>query len=194
MIRTLSLIAAETLRQEFEEEAYYDRAYRPSVNVKNYKWFPRDIPWDELAEEFDHADTVRTWIEHAHDSGDYDQLFAAEEIARECWWSDVTDEATEVFSSNVQVYGEGRQGGHLVVHGIGSPDEWFDTTCEHVEKEGVCYEWDCEDWDIPDVSRIQEWADFRSYVEAMKDDFAHMVGWHLIVNVHDPIHDLQGVI
>ena len=194
MTHPLALIAAETLRQEFIGEMYYDRQYRPSINVKNYKWFPRDIPWDDLRHEFDNADIVKAWIEELHDHSEYDQLSAAEEIAREIWWEYVTDEAKEHFGNHVQVYGEGRSGGHLVVHGIDSPNEWIDTICQHVIDDNVCYDWDCDGFEIPDIQRIRQWAEFREYVEAEMEGFAYSVGWHLIVNVHDHIHNLEGVL
>jgi hypothetical protein len=194
MTHPLALVAAEALRQEFEGEMYYDRQWWPSINVKNHKWLPRDIPWDELRDEFDNVDVVKAWIEELYDHSEYDQLSAAEEIARESWWDDVTDEAREVFGSHVNVYGEGRQGGHLVVHGIGTPDEWIEEVCAVCGCDTECYDWDHPAMDVPDLERIRQWGEFREYVEAMKDDFAHMVGWHLCVNVHDRIHDLTGVI
>lgn len=196
MTHPLALIAAEVLRQEFDDGTYYDHGrYYPSINVKNYKWFPRDLPWDALRHEHDNVDTVKAWIEALYDDNEYDQLNAAEEIARECWWDDATDAAHEVFGSHVKVYGEGRQGGHLVVHGIGVPDEWVDVECVHtLVNDGYCYDSDCEGFDVPDFERVRQWAEFRERIEWLKDDFAYTVGWHLIVNVHDPIHDLQGVL
>jgi hypothetical protein len=195
MTHPLALIAAEALRQEFDDETYYNRGRRyPSIDVKNRKWFPRDIPWDELRHEFDNVDTVKAWIEALDDDQEYDQLNAAEEIARETWWDDVIAFAREHFGDYVQVYGEGRSGGHLVVHGIGTPDEWTDVTCEHVEAHGICTDWDCDGYDIPDIDRVRAWAEFRQQVEWEKDGFAYTVGWHLIVNVHDHIHNLEGVL
>lgn len=192
MTHPLAYIAAEALRQEFESEMYYDRSWRPSINVKNCAWFPRDLPWDDLRAEFDHADTVKAWIEALCDDSEYDQLDVAEEIARETWWDDAIEIAHDIFGAHVKVYGEGRQGGHLVVHGIGSPDEWADVTCEHVERDGICCDHDCDGYDVPDIERVRQWAEFRERIEWLKDDFGHLVGWHLIVNVHDHIHNLAG--
>jgi hypothetical protein len=196
MIHPLALVAAEALRQEFETESYYDRGRRyPSVDVKNRAWFPRDIPWDDLRSEFDNVDVVKTWIEELTDHSEYDQLYAAEECARASWWEDVSDLATEHFGSHVEVYGEGRSGGHLVVHGIGSPDDWYETTCEHVQRgDDMCWDHACDGFEIPDIDRVRQWAEFREYVEDMKGGFAYMVGWDLIVNVHNHIHNLEGAI
>lgn len=195
MTEPLALVAAEALRQEFETDAYYDHGrYYPSINVKNYKWFPRDLPWDDLRHDIDNIDTVRAWAEKLDDDQEYDQLNAAEEIARECWWDDATEAAQDIFGSHVKVYGEGRSGGHLVVHGVGHPDEWTDVTCEHVERDGICWDHDCDGYDVPDFERVRQWAEFRERIEWLKDDFAYMVGWHLAVNVHDHIHNLEGVL
>lgn len=196
MTHPLALIAAEVLRREFDDEDYYDRGrHYPSINVKNYKWFPRDIPWDELRHDIDNIDTVRAWAEKLDDDQEYDQLNAAEDIAREIWWDDATEVAYEIFGQHVKVYGEGRQGGHLVVHGIGYPDEWTDVECVHtLTGDGYCYESDCEGFDVPDFERVRQWAEFRERIEWLKDDFAYMVGWHLAVNVHDHIHNLEGLL
>jgi hypothetical protein len=195
MTHPLAYVAAEVLRQEFESEMYHDHSWRPSINVKNRKWFPRDIPWDALRHDIDNVDTVKAWIEHLYDSGEYDQLGAAEEIAREVWWEDAAGIADDIFPGAVKVYGEGRQGGHLVVHGIGSPDEWIVETCPHVERTGEpCYDWECEGFDVPDIERVRQWAEFRERIEWLMEDFAYMVGWHLAVNVHDHIHNLEGAL
>lgn len=195
MIHPLALITAEAQRQEFETDMYYDTGrYYPSINVKNHKWFPRDLPWHDLRQEIKNADTVQEWIDRLCDSGEYDQLNSAEEIAREIWWYDATDIAVDIFGSHVKVYSLGRQGGHLVVDGIGTPDEWTDVTCEHVETDGVCWDHDCAGYDAPDIERVRQWAEFREHIERLMDDFAYMVGWHLAVNIHDYIHNFEGVI
>lgn len=191
MNQVLATIGAAQALQDVE--TYYDgRRYLPTVNVKKHVWVD-EIPWDSLADEHgDDAGVVHEWAKALYDAGEYDQLSAAEEIARECWWDDATELAHDCFGSNVKVYGEGRQGGHLVVHNIGEPEEWVTTHCVECGVDADCYDWDHNKTiDLPDVERVLAWADFEQQIRSMVEDFPYQVGWHLIVNVHGWI--MEGV-
>lgn len=192
MNQVLATIGAAQALQDVE--TYRVRGtYYPTVNVKKHVWVD-SIPWGELVAEFgDEAGIVHEWATALVDAGEYGQLDAAEEIARECWWESAQEDAHNTFGNRAKVYGEGRQGGHLVVHGIGAPDEWTRevcTTCGDAD----CYDWGHDTVEIPDAERVLEWCEFEQQVRWMVDDFPYQVGWHLIANVHDPIHDLAGVI
>jgi hypothetical protein len=195
MTHPLQLILATKAWQEIE--TYYDHGrYTPTINVKQHVWL-EDIPWDELRDEFGHhtVDTVKAWAEHLDENGEYDQLDTALEIAREDAWERAQEEADYLLWGAPKVYGEGRQGGHLVVHGIGSPYDWVTEECEHtLVSEDYCYDHDCEGFDVPDLEHVYAWYAFVSSVQSIRDFIPYMTGWHLIVNVHEPIHDLQGVI
>lgn len=189
---TLATIGA--LKALEDVETYYDRGrYYPTVNVKCHVWAD-SIPWDELEDEFgDDVTVVQEWAEGLCRSGEYDQMDAAWEIAREFWWEYAEEQAQEIFGNRAKVWSFGRQGGHLVVDGIGAPDEWTDDICAECYPE-CCYDWDHDATTIPDVRAVSQWVEFQRIIEATRDDFPYQVGWHLIVNVHNPIHDLQGVI
>jgi hypothetical protein len=187
MNKVLATIGAAKALEDVETYGDWHRSY-PSVNVK--KWVSvDDIPWSDLAlEHGDDAEIVHTWARALIDTQEYDQMNAAEEIARECWWDDATELAHETFGGHVKVYGEGRQGGHLVVHGIGHPDDWTVEVCERCGPECECSADDYGDaFEIPDVGKVMAWCEFEQNIASMVDDFPYSVGWHLIVNVHGSI-------
>jgi hypothetical protein len=190
MNQVLATIGAAQALQDVE--AYYDgRRYLPTVNVKKHVWI-EEIPWSVLADEHgSDAEIVHEWAKALYHAGEYDQMGVAEEIARECWWDDAREIAHECFGGDVKAYGEGRQGGHLVVHNIGEPNDWTREVCT------TCHDRDCYDWDhdtieIPDAERVLAWVDFEQQIRSMVDDFPYQVGWHLIVNVHDSIHEAMA--
>jgi len=97
------------------------------------------------------------------DSWDYPNgaLQVADSIAREIGWEDAHEAAYEVWGSKtVQIYGDGRSGGWLVVRGLG----------------------EVEDWDAIELAR---WTRFTNLIKDILDGLDYSFAWHAKVNVHD---------
>ena len=144
----------------------------PMINVKHHFW------WDaicaryrgegkphECSDDEDFWDWADNLAEEA--SRGYNEshpFYAAEYWAREGGWETATEDAKEIFDDHVQVYSEGRSGGWLVVHGIGTPDEW----------------------DTEDMAR---WEQYEQYVKATVDGLDYDFVGLLYINFYEPMQD-----
>jgi len=179
-----------------EVETYYNRGtYYPTVDVKLHVWADT-IPWDTLAEEFDNALEVKQWLADCENTKHREwgtladrYLYAALEWAQESAWDDAREEAIDIFGSHAKVYGEGRQGGHLVVHGIGQPEEWGEEVCAVCTEDDYCYDLDHEAKWKPDEQAFKDWHEFKERIEAIRDYIPYQTGWNIIVNIYEPILD-----
>jgi hypothetical protein len=87
--------------------------YRPSHPAINVKVRRFGMTVSQIAEHFKcAAQTAERALDFAFES------------AREQFWEQAKEFATEIFGHDVTVYSEGRSGGWLVLHGLPSIDSW----------------------------------------------------------------------
>lgn len=169
--QTESELVAEALP---EVETYYEhgRTY-PSVNVKVYRTWQDVIAdqrraWaEDKCNPLDLADdgpAFLDWLESALWEDDQCQsLDTWHQAACEQGWEDAADEAKELFGITT-CYSAGRSGGHLIVAGIGTPEDW--ARCVHCGDQKNDHDDDyCGSSWTPDRESFAKWATFATWAE-----------------------------
>lgn len=92
--------------------------------------------------------------------GAYGWLDTAGQWAAESGFEDAENDAIDIFPQSVKIYGEGRSGGWLVVHGLPDVDEW-------------------------DAIALARWRRFERYVWAIRDYHPTMVAGLIALNGYE---------
>lgn len=158
-------MGTETIHDIVVETSYHQgNAFRgiPMINVKWHPWM-RDViaKYRNDDHEFSGDEPFWSWVEQIAHEYDHEGLELADQLARDCGWNYAQEEATEHFGPRAKVYSEGRSGGWLVVHGLGS----------------------AHDWDYEDA---KAWDEYRTCVRDIVANLDYDFVWHLYVNYWEP--------
>jgi hypothetical protein len=142
---------------------------RPMVNVKVHDTSLAGLDWADLKADLVEdpkllamdPDEIRAVCERALE--DASDLFEAAFVAAcETNFEDAVNDLQELFGDGVTAYLEGRQGGWLVVDGLGDVDGW-------------------------DHATLAKWETFGRYCRNYVADIPRAMAWFLLANCQDQI-------
>lgn len=179
-------------------ERSYHQGHRgdPMINVKHHLWVPDPIrKYRDDGHEFSGDGPFWEWLEAQWDDDSYDEMNAADEMARESCWEQAIEEARKIWPAystemvdEKKFFPEYPPGCQMRFTGEKVPRKKYRAQVYSAGRSGgwlaVTGLGDVDEWDLMDLNA---WRKFNKYVRQIADEeYPYEFIWHLYVNVYEP--------